>query len=497
MSDTDATNVTAAHTSAGDRQGAAQVTSNRSSAVATSNVVLAVVVWVVFCLLIREYEEYWPGLSAGQIAFIGITAAPLLLYALFELPRRHRSILVSQGVTEASKLAELEDKARSTLAQVAGGAFFFLTAFFTWQQIVTAREGQITDRFTKAIDQLGAKSSSDTDALPRRLGGILALERIANDSRRDHWAVMEVLTAYIRENAPSEPSKEPKPLRRDIEMILIVLGRRKQAFETEEQRLNLNGVDIGSVNLPGAHLNRALLEQSNLGGAHLQGASFERADMKDAMAPGAHFNGAPLAEAELSRANLEGADLGGAELQRAVIRGAYLIGTKFAGADLAGAKLAGANLWDADLRQSRNLAHADLTGAFYGEKTRWPAEFNPASRGAVRLHPGVDLRQCDLRAVNLSYMDLSKANMTAKDVMEADLSHAKLIGAELRYATLTDARLYDADLSHANLAGAELRGASFTGAVLSGTILRGARYNRETRWPSGFDPKTSGAVEVP
>ena len=56
----------------------------------------------------------------------------------------------------------------------------------------------MTDRYTKAIEQLGS------DKLDVRIGGIYALERIARDSARDHPTVMEVLTAFIREH-----SREP------------------------------------------------------------------------------------------------------------------------------------------------------------------------------------------------------------------------------------------------------------------------------------------------
>ncbi|TKK85217.1 hypothetical protein FDA94_26455 [Herbidospora galbida] len=47
-------------------------------------------------------------------------------------------------------------------------------------------QGHVTDRYTKAIEQLGS------DKLDIRLGGIYALERIARDSARDHPTVMEV-----------------------------------------------------------------------------------------------------------------------------------------------------------------------------------------------------------------------------------------------------------------------------------------------------------------
>src|SRR5215208_1920659 len=49
-----------------------------------------------------------------------------------------------------------------------------------------AEQGQITERFTRAIDQLGSEK------LEIRLGGIYALERIAKDSPRDHLQILEV-----------------------------------------------------------------------------------------------------------------------------------------------------------------------------------------------------------------------------------------------------------------------------------------------------------------
>jgi hypothetical protein len=61
-------------------------------------------------------------------------------------------------------------------------------------------QGQVTDRFTKAIEQLGS------DKADVRIGGIYALERIARDSAKDHPTVMEVLTTFIREH-----SHEPWP----------------------------------------------------------------------------------------------------------------------------------------------------------------------------------------------------------------------------------------------------------------------------------------------
>jgi hypothetical protein len=58
------------------------------------------------------------------------------------------------------------------------------------------RTGQITERFTKAIEQLGEEDEDGEPRLEIRLGGIYALERIARDSVQDYGQIMEILTAY-------------------------------------------------------------------------------------------------------------------------------------------------------------------------------------------------------------------------------------------------------------------------------------------------------------
>src|SRR4051812_18837241 len=70
---------------------------------------------------------------------------------------------------------------------------------YTARTYALSRAGQITDRYSKAIEQLGS------DALDVRLGGIYALERLAYDSRRKKEqntqnTIVEVLSAFTREH---------------------------------------------------------------------------------------------------------------------------------------------------------------------------------------------------------------------------------------------------------------------------------------------------------
>ena len=69
--------------------------------------------------------------------------------------------------------------------------------YLTWRRVTAIEEGQVTERFTRAVEQLGSEQ------LTIRLGGIYSLERIARDSQKDHWTVMEVLTAVVRERSGS------------------------------------------------------------------------------------------------------------------------------------------------------------------------------------------------------------------------------------------------------------------------------------------------------
>ena len=71
----------------------------------------------------------------------------------------------------------------------------------------------------------------------------------------------------------------------------------------------------------------------------------------------------------------------------------------------------------------------------------------------------------------------------------ADLRRAAHFGADLEGVDLNGA-----DLNEANLYEADLNGADLGGALLSRANLIGARANKNTVWPEGFDPKAAGVT---
>ncbi len=171
-----------------------------------------------------------------------------------------------------------------------------------------AEQGQVTDRYTKAIEQLGS------DKLDVRIGGIYALERVARDSARDHPAVIEVLAAFIREHSherwpPSDPDgrEQARRARPDVQATVTVVGRRDAKRDIE--RINLSGANLFVAHLRGADLTGANLYSADLTGADLTGADLNSAD---------------LTRADLTRADLTRADLTGAHLHGAILTGANL-----------------------------------------------------------------------------------------------------------------------------------------------------------------------------
>jgi hypothetical protein len=94
--------------------------------------------------------------------------------ALFVLFVRVLPPILANG-TFASDAARLkaDNDVRATLLQALAGAFLLLGLYFSGRTLQLNRQGQITERFTRAIDQLGHQT------LDVRLGSIYALERIA------------------------------------------------------------------------------------------------------------------------------------------------------------------------------------------------------------------------------------------------------------------------------------------------------------------------------
>jgi hypothetical protein len=237
------------------------------------------------------------------------------------------------------------------------------------KQLDLTREGQITDRFTKAIAQLGATDNKGQKSQEIRLGGIYALERIAKDSETHHWPVIEVLTAYVRMHAPRKLEEEASviggrgwqdhPPDPDIQATLTVLRQLSVLHreEVEYGAIDLHDTYLGLADLKGAFLKGASFKGTFLRGADLRDANLQDANLQEANLQDAFLNGANLREAALLYTNLTDAILAEADLQ----------GTNFFRTNLLGANLRGV-----DLSTTKQLKKWQVDKAFTDENTLLP-----------------------------------------------------------------------------------------------------------------------------
>lgn len=331
-------------------------------------------------LLIRSLTYLLIWASVGAVV-AGLAA--LLLWA----PARmvNEAVPGKRDELTPEQYAKLLDDYRKTLAQALIGMGAVGTLYFSWkrsgieqQTLEATRDSKITERFAKAIEQLGAVDKEGRKLLEIRFGGIYALERVARDSENDHWTVMEILTAYVRENTPwkepeeASPVYEPlPPIANDIQAILTVIGRRKLAHEAGKNRkLDLTNTDLRGANLERANLSGADLRGANLEGANLSGAHLNRAQLEGVNLSEVRLNRAYLERANLGAANLEGAQLHGAHLKRA-----YLVFARLKGAYLYKAHLSETHLEGAHLEEANDLTREQILSAILDPRTNLPAEF--------------------------------------------------------------------------------------------------------------------------
>jgi uncharacterized protein YjbI with pentapeptide repeats len=392
------------------------------------------------------------------------------------------------------------------------------------QNAQISQDRLIAERFMATITQLGH------ERIETRIGAIYVLERIAQDFPKEHWTIMEILAAFVRENTAIQkdivtteedlapihwgkqrskvlstkqvephPHEEAPKIRRDVQAALTVIGRRNSLLELENQKLDLRNTDIRRADLLGANLERADLRGTDLSGADLRGSNLS----------GANLHGAKLArsilyETNLLKANLRGANLQGANLNRANLCGANLRAADLQQATLRAANLQGANLYKANLQQATlkvanlcgaKLFLANLQGAKLGKANLHLSGLIGANLQGANLN-GANLQGANLNAAKLQQTEVFFANLTEASLTEADLHQANLMGANLNRAVL-----YEANLSGANLIGANLYGTNLCDVKLEGAILTGVKNldsqqigmavgDRTTRLPDDVEAPT-------
>jgi hypothetical protein len=264
----------------------------------------------------------------------------------------------------------------SGLAVLVGVVFTAVSLVYTARALRSSQDGQITERYTRAVEQLG-----NTDSRDVRVGGIYALGRIADDSDRDAKTVVEVLTTYIEVHIRKDAVAPTKGARLapniDVYAALTVIseiykkpyGWNYLTLWPKAGVLDLHGLDLTKTIKPliasGMQLGGADLSGADLTGVSLAKHSLEQANLTKANLTRANLQEANLTKANLSDANLSGANLGSADLQEADLRRADLTSFRLTppgpgGYESEPTSLQGANLHLADLREIRGMTPEEI-----------------------------------------------------------------------------------------------------------------------------------------
>ena len=250
----------------------------------------------------------------------------ILLFSIWKIPY----VFISENLINSmdyKELSTIENDYRELLLKFLGGIILLYGLYLTYRRIkalennvLISTEGQITERFSKAIEHLG------NEKLEIRLGGIYALERIARDSLKDHFSIMEILTTFVRENAKLKDKEKLRPSKSktqkeqideildfttvkpevDIEAILTVIGRRNWIKEekNEDFKLYLGVTDLEGANLAKGNYENTMFWQSNLRKSNLNEANFS-----DSILMRANLEGSFVYNTNFSNCNFRSANL--------------------------------------------------------------------------------------------------------------------------------------------------------------------------------------------
>jgi hypothetical protein len=313
-------------------------------------------------------------LAVSAAVALAIIAAGL---AIWLVPRRQVQRWRRAGITEEAKLAELGVQARSSITQALGGLALIATLAITAYQanetrrsadatqrsadnnLRLAEQGQVSERFSRTVEQLGTTNADGSAAIDVRAGALFSLRQIGLDSEAYAQPAFLVAATYVANNyrPPSKPRPHGcdrfRPPRPDIanafRHVLPALAKKRLEDAGESILLGLRGVDLA-----GLAVDKLVLQRFNLTGVKFNDASLVDADFRESNLSSANFHRACLSRVDFRQADLRGTDLSDAELDGADLRGATVSRTTdFKSARLKGAKFTATTLEQASLSKAQ------------------------------------------------------------------------------------------------------------------------------------------------
>ncbi len=265
--------------------------------------------------------------SHKRLQFSGLAILGAILFVIASIALYNFLELTLWYSTETKNRHENARNYALTLSAILAVPFVIWRAFVAQQQANISEQGLLTDRLSKAIEQLGALRQVENGASERsleiRLGAIYSLERIAQENSDVHVQIMEILCAYVRNNSPNSSAiRMPynavqdgklnttifdewryrfSPISLDIQAVIDVIARRNSEQLSKESdagyQIDLNHSNLQNVDFRGGNFTSGIFNSTYLDGSNIGHAKFGNTNLN-----GAEFNGCIL-----TGANLDGA----------------------------------------------------------------------------------------------------------------------------------------------------------------------------------------------
>ncbi len=253
------------------------------------------------------------------------------------------------------------------------------------RQSEVAQQGLLNERYQKGSEMLGS------DVLAVRMGGIYALQRLAEEHPEQYYLqIMDLLAAFVRyptrdksieaeEDVQEKANDQKVILREDVKPIVDMIRNRSEILIALEKR-NKFTLNLHHANLPRANLSNANLADAGIWDANLFEAFLDDVDLSATY----------LMRTNLSRAYLWNANLADAGLWSVNLSGAELWSANLSGAILEGANLSGSELFNPDPRSRSPMPVIGLTQAQLDEARADP-DNPPKLDGVLDANTGKQL----------------------------------------------------------------------------------------------------------
>lgn len=403
-------------------------------------------------------------------------AGALLLFVCLILIVWFLPVVQVSSLPNSAGRIEAEIAARDVLVKAIGGLLVFVTAFVSVQNLRVSEEKQITERFSKAVEMLGHEGS-----IHIRLGGIYALERIARDSEKDRYPVMQVLAAFVRVKASEIVGRETSLEENNSHNYEEFSDSRDFAEREHEERygpgydepdpeyyeyylgtLNENHISnylidvqaaisaIGKRDFKDSDLFSLDLSQTRLDGITFRGnyknINFHRTRFRDCIfgsdinTGGANFLQSNFREAVFEKAEFKYADFREVRFDSSIFLTSTFEGTDFRSSYLLGAKFSG--------RTNINKCHfesADLTRVSVGGEIKL---LKPDKKKRMRT---CFKEESEVKGTFFRDANFTEAHLSDVLFEEGGYQKTKFVGAVLRGVTFRSIDLSSTNFSRSRI----------------------------------------------